>query len=293
MIGIEIAGINISVSCGDARILCDLGPAYAPFLKSPEGPEYDIEIQIKLGAMPSTEGMTRIFESGESWSMFLKGDRYVAALNPPGCSGRPAWLAEFSPDDAHVTVYCGEVFIHEKERVTSVSSPFRYPLDQILFMYFLSKKQGAVLHAAGLAVDNRGYVFPGRSGAGKSTLTKQFVLKGHRGLLSDDRIVVREIDGAFRIFGTPWPGEGRIASNESSPLSGIYFLTKDTRDHIERIDQQRALERLLPVASIPWYDRAAVIKMLPFFENLVSKVPAFDLHFRPGTEVVDVFEKLA
>jgi hypothetical protein len=165
-------------------------------------------------------------------------------------------------------------------------------VDQILLIYFLSQREGALIHAAGIDINGKGYIFPGKSGAGKTTLLKQFVAKNHKGLLSDDRIVIRKIDNNFMAFGTPWPGEGKIAVNKSVFLNGIFFITHSSVNRIEQIKPQKAFEKLLPVASIPWYDEEIMTKILSFCNDLISNIPAYELHFKPDAEVVDVFEKI-
>ena len=164
-------------------------------------------------------------------------------------------------------------------------------MDQILLMYILARKHGALIHAAGIDVHGRGYIFPGKSGAGKSTITEQLAVREDIGLLSDDRIVVRKIDGAFKAYGTPWPGEARIAINKSVPLSGIFFINHASSNRIKKITPGQALKRLLPVTSIPWYDREIMSEILTFCEDLISNVPIYELYFKPSVEVVDVFKK--
>ena len=110
-------------------------------------------------------------------------------------------------------------------------------------------------------------------------------------MLSDDRIVAREIDGDFQAYGTPWPGEAGIALNECVPLSSIFFINHGPANRIKEISPQEALARLLPVTSIPWYDREVMEEILTFCEDLISSVPVYELDFKPSIEVVDVFEQ--
>jgi hypothetical protein len=138
-------------------------------------------------------------------------------------------------------------------------------------------------------VNGRGYLFPGKSGAGKSTISGLLASRGHE-VLSDDRVIVRKIEGHFRFFGTPWPGEANIAVNKNLPLSGIFFLNHSEGDRVKKIDPQEALERLMPVTSIPWYDSEPMTKVLTFCSDLVSAVPAYVLHFKPGQGAADFFE---
>jgi hypothetical protein len=292
-IHLQVAGVNLAISSPHSIIHQDTGPAYQPFLATvnKDPPAVDIHIRLELGDIPSTEGLVSFF-SGQSWSMFQDGDVYYLKSQPPVLR-EPLWLARFDRDLRQVTVYCSESLIRERDGRTAVSNPVRYPLDMLLLMYILAQNKGMLVHAAAARINGRGFLFPGRSAAGKSTLSR--LLVGRRGveLLSDDRIAVRKMDGEFRAFGTPWPGDAGIALNASVPLSGIFFMYHGVNNRITEINKQEALERLLPVTSIPWYDRDIVPGMLSFCEDLVSHVPAFELHFTPSSEVVDLLRELA
>jgi len=205
--------------------------------------------------------------------------------------GLPLFLARANHNFTDITVYCGERLIKKTNHNTEVSSPFCYPLDQIILMYFLAHRDGALVHAAGANVYGKGYIFPGKSGAGKSTLSKQFAALQYLEILSDDRIAVRKTDTAFKAFGTPWPGEGKIAINKNVPLAGIFFISHGDYNRISEISTQKALEKLLPVVSIPWYDREIMTNILLMCENLTSGIPAYELYFKPDTGIADLFEK--
>jgi hypothetical protein len=254
----EIAGVNFSIRRDNLNVLQNPEPAYRSFSGKVDNHTGfrppDIQVRLQLGDLPDTENLQKIFDSGQSWSMFRDGDGYCLTLNPPAFK-QPFWLARISRDFTEVTVYCSEKLVSRRNGRTVLSNPVSYPLDQILLMYILARRQGALLHAAGIDIDGRGYIFPGKSGAGKSTITRQFAAMGDTALLSDDRIVVRKIDGGFKAYGTPWPGEAGIALNKSEPLSSIFFINHGSANRIKEITTQEALERLLPVTSIPWYDR--------------------------------------
>ena len=269
-------------------------PAYRSFLEKNNNHHgrrpADISIRLQLGTIPDTENLEKLFDSGQSWSMFRDSDGYCLTLNPPAFE-EPFWLARMNRDFTEVTVYCSEKLVSRRNGRTVLSNPVRYPLDQILLMYILARRHGALLHAAGIDINEKGYIFPGKSGAGKSTITRQFAALKDTGLLSDDRIVVRKIEGSFKAYGTPWPGEAGIALNKSVPLSAIFFINHGSANRIKEITSQEALARLLPVTSIPWYDREVMDKILTFCEDLILNVPIYELDFKPSTEVVDVFER--
>jgi serine kinase of HPr protein (carbohydrate metabolism regulator) len=158
-------------------------------------------------------------------------------------------------------------------------------------MYILSQEQGLLVHAAGISMHDKGYIFPGRSGAGKSTLARLLASRDTASTLSDDRIIIRKRDNAFKAYGTPWPGEAGIAENVSDQLHGIFFIHHAGENRIKEVSSREALNRLLPVASIPWYDEKPMSDILKTCEDLVCTIPAYELHFTPDSSVADFLEK--
>jgi hypothetical protein len=291
LINLEIAGVNFSINCRDSMIPQDFEPAYKSFLKAARNlASIDININLELNNIPDIKRLKNIFDSGQSWSMFQKdNDYYVISQSP--ASKNPIWISKCNRDFTKITVFCNKNFFLDKKNTLSILNPVRYPLDQIILMHYLALRKGTIIHAAGVVINQNGYIFPGRSGSGKSTLSKQFIKQKYIQLLSDDRIVVRKINNTLKAYGTPWPGEEGIAINKSVPLSGIFFITHAGYNRIEEIKPQKALEKLLPVVSIPWYDKKIMTKILDFCDDLISYVPAYELYFKPDNEVVNVFEK--
>ncbi len=300
LIHMEIGDVCFSIHAKSkiSNILHEHEPAYQSFFrkanKSTNPETIKIDVHLEGGTMPNIEVLPKIFDSGQSWAMYQDGEVYWIARKPP-IYETPLWVARFDRDITEVTVYCGKKLISERDGKKVVSNPVRYPLDQLLLMYTLAQNKGALVHAAGININGKGVIFPGQSGAGKSTLSRQFTYQKdpEKVVFSDDRMVVRKVEGTFKAYGTPWPGEGGIARNKSMPLSGIFFLHHGTDggNRIKKIKPQEALEKLLQVTSIPWYDREVMPKVLQFYDDLVSNVPCFELHFTPGIEVVKCLEE--
>jgi len=286
-----IAGLRLKIWGNASMTLQELEPAYKPFLTKEDEDTETISIEIRVSSkdIPSTETLDRFFDSGQSWSMFRDDQEYWIAFHPPTFK-QPLWLARTNSGFTSVTVYCSDKLVSRRNGETVLSNPVCYPLDQILLMYLLAQRGGVLVHAAGIEINGQGFIFPGKSGAGKSTLTRQFAAREPIGLLSDDRMVVRKMDGVLRAFGTPWPGEAKIAVNKSVPLAGMFFIEHGSKNAIKEIRPQAALERLLPVISVPWYDQETFPKILVFCEELISRVPAYEFHFEPTHEAVDAFE---
>jgi hypothetical protein len=295
-IHMEIGNVHLAVSIEDPIRLEAHGNTYQSFLaKTPDQPDADpadVQIKIKTGNIPSTQNLEALFRSNQTWSIFCNDSDYYISFQPPVFQ-TPLWVARMDRDFSVVTLYCHEKLTTRKNGRPILSNPVAYPLDQILLMYILSRKQGVLIHASGIEINGKGYLFPGRSGAGKSTLSHMFAQKKVGELLSDDRIAVRKIDDVFHAFGTPWPGEAGIAANRHAPLSGICFIYHGPTNTIKKISPKEAVTKLFPVTSIPWYDRDVLPEILDTCEDLVSRVPSYELHFTKGSEIVDVFKKFA
>jgi hypothetical protein len=288
----EIAGVTVAITGPNSLTLKSPTPFYKPFVQSGSYPEhFDIDVTLDFDHIPDTKNLSKIFDAGEAWSMWQNSNHYLITLPSRSLDGKLRWAAKFNSSAKKVTIYPGDTPAEQTSEGVEIFNPFSYPLDQILLMYFLAQTEGALIHAAGIDINGKGYIFPGKSGAGKTTLSRQFAAKNYSGLLSDDRIVIRKIDSRFMAYGTPWPGEGKIAVNKSVPLNGIFFIIHGKSNIIEEITPAKAFEKLLPVVSVPWYDKEIMLRILSFCENLTSRIPAYALHCTPDTEVVGYFEK--
>ena len=286
----QIAGVNFSLSYDQSVTFRNPPSNYQQFLTDTDRYFDSIAITLELDNFPDTGKMTRIFDSVQSWALFLEGDDYFLEYKPPAFR-EPFWVARLDNRFEKATVHFGGMLISENDGKLIALNPFLYPLDQLLLMHILAKKNGALIHSAGMGIQGRGFIFPGRSGAGKSTLSRLFLGRDTIDMLSDDRVVVRKVKGVFDVFGTPWAGDAGIAENKNFPLSGMFFIHHADENMIKEIKPGEALERLMPVTSIPWYDEKIMSGSLSFCEDLVSHVAAYDLYFRPDSEVVDFIEK--
>jgi hypothetical protein len=98
-------------------------------------------------------------------------------------------------------------------------------------------------------------------------------------ILSDDRIILRQIDKKLWMYGTPWHGEAMHASPDRAPLTRIYFLEKGSKNELIPLKNSVALGRLITCSFIPFYSQPGVAFTLSFFEELVKAVPCCELRF--------------
>jgi hypothetical protein len=275
----DIGGVRLNIKTSNEVRLAGFTPPYSTFANvdvDGEMPHPTVGVAITCALQPPVPVKERkIFDCGTGWKLFKDSQHYCFVW--PMASGEPSCIAWTTHDFDRVDLYHG--------RDPAFLS---YPLDQILLMHILALHQGAIVHSAGIEYGGACHIFPGVSGAGKSTLSR--LLAGVEGLevLSDDRMIVRKIGDGFRAYGTPWPGDAGFAVNRSAPLKGIFFLTKAAESRIQAVTPAEALTRLLPVASIPWYEKEMVTKMLDFCDSLLNRVPAYDLRFTPDGGVAQM-----
>jgi hypothetical protein len=290
---LTIGGLVFRVRSGGFPTVFQTGGSYNSFITGEpvEGPL--VLVRILGERMPSLEGSAKIFDSEETWSLYRDGEALLAAFRGgPGTGSPYLWIARVDVAGRRVDVFCGSPLVREREGGKVILNPLTYPLDQILVMIFLYG-EGFTTHAAGALVDGRALIFPGVSGAGKTTVTRLLAEDTRFGMLSDDRVVLREMDGVVHVFGTPWPGDANVAENAEGPLTAILFLSKGKDAAIRPLAREEALRRLLPVASIPWYDRDITEASLSFCERLLDAVPAFELGFRLDSPVADLVGEFA
>lgn len=262
------------------------------FMYSGDLPDCDptVEVRIHADHCDIATPEHKIFESETGWCTYLDGNtRQIVGPGPQG----PDWIAKLHAGFTEADVYCGRVLHANLEGSDVITNPVSWPLDLILTMYVLSSRNGAVIHAAAATLNGKGFLFPGRSEAGKSTISRLLKARGEGVLLSDDRGVVRKMGSDYTLFGTPWPGDARIALNESADLSGIMFLVQAAENEIRPISMTDAFERLMGVTSIPWYDVEVIEPILSFCESLVGEVPVYELRFRRDESVVDMLADFA
>lgn len=292
LFGMEIANVLYNAHGHSSIALLQPGEAYGPFLADREADHApDISIIVDMGHMPGGGGQAPVFDTGQSWSMVKDHEGYRLIFAPPGVA-KPLWQAAVNHDFSHARMCCDPTLSTQSQKQTLIPNPLVYPFDQIMLIHYLALRQGVLIHSACLSANGRGFLFPGRSGAGKSTLARQLSAISGVSVLSDDRAVVRDTGKGLITFGTPWSGEAGNAINKGVGLEGIFFITRKGEPRVKKINTREAFEKLLPVASITWFDKENMTRILQFCEEICTRIPCYELCFTPEEALPDAFEKL-
>ena len=277
-----VAGVAITISCRTEG--CAISPppipSYAPFRVTPSPPSSDITVSVFSDPVPS--GLRaqdkRPLGNAGVWQIYRMGADHILTHSPAE-NQMPLWTIRANHDFSELDAYFNQGLMGDKTSRSTIPSPIVYPIDQVILIHYLARREGVLIHCAGLEYDNNISIFPGRSGAGKSTIAN--LLRSARGIdmLSDDRVIVRKEADRYLSHGTPWPGDAGIARNRKAPLKGIYFLTQARANRVLELDEKEALRLLLPVASIPWYDKEVLPSVLDFCGDMLASTPAYELQF--------------
>lgn len=295
---LQIARLTVALRCDDPSIVWHWDPAVRRFLTSPATTDVDLTVRA-VERIPRAEGEV-VFDSGSVWRLLRVGGR---TSRPPG-GGRDvrppdgdAWLIECSSELIDAEPYKaarfnedftrGEILLAPAALPLHVS-PLDYPLDELLIANLLGHGRGVELHACGVIDrDGRGHVFAGVSGAGKTT-NARFWESTASAVVSDDRVIVRELDGELWMFGTPWHGEADLASPEGARIAGVYLIVQAEANSIHELEHATAVARLLSCSFPPFYDADAMDYTVGLLDRLAQRVPVRELRFTPDASVVEL-----
>ncbi len=112
----------------------------------------------------------------------------------------------------------------------------------------LAALNGVILmHGCAVSTGGKAYIFTAPSGTGKTTHAalwikafgdKVFILNG-------DKPLLRQKDGQFYVYGTPWNGKERLGVNQSLPLGGILKIERGEQNEITPLTLDEPLKVLL------------------------------------------------
>ena len=267
---------------------------YATFRRPAGDGTPDVRVDLHPG-IPAAGGWGDLTHTGGPWRLFRDGPRrrVVWDGNDPLT---PLWLADILPGEPTVTVHCGARLVSGAAGHETLRNPVCYPLDQILLMYQSVAGGENIVHSAGLIQEGGVVVAAGRSGAGKSTLSRLWRERhGSGSLLSDDRLIVcgpRDGAGIPQAYGSPWPGELGAALNQGLPARALVFLEQAPTNELVPLSFREAVERLLPLCSIPWFDPDVMTPLLAGLERWAGALPAYVFRFTPDDRAVLALETI-
>ena len=246
----------------------------------------DILLRVYYGKIPSYSPDQIVFDSGSTWSSYRCREKYILQdcfLEP---SSYPETLIILQDGFEF-----GEIHINNDNPAGGSSYVMGHPLDQVLLINLLSLGRGVLFHACGVSDRGRGYLFLGNSTHGKSTMARIW-FEGGATVLNDARIVVREKNGIFCMYGTPWHGDYPEFSAQGVPIDKVFFLHPGKENLAIPRDRREAVSMLLTRCFPPFWDKKGMEYTLAFCHCLVEKVACSELDFMPNEKVVDFVRRV-
>ncbi|HUA32322.1 MAG TPA: hypothetical protein VMA09_01855 [Candidatus Binataceae bacterium] len=253
---VAIGGLPIGITSADGEFIAMLERRYAGFLGGDAAVQFEVDV-VPPSQIGDDEDLA-VRREGERWTM-TRGD----------------FRADFDP-------------VSQRGKVRQGAYP--YAIDsvmRIVHSLMLVERGGFLLHAASVVRNGRAFIFSGVSGAGKTTISR--LAPSDVTLLTDEISYIKPTNEGYRAFGTPFAGElARSGENIAAPLGALYFLKQGASNDTQVIRGSDAARRLLRNILFFADDRALVQKLFGIACDFVSRVPVYELTFKPTVEVWDL-----
>jgi hypothetical protein len=289
---VEIGGLGIGFRYKDGLVQeKESGQAYAKDFIQPYG-RTDLVIDVESGRPPSYSRKHKLFEARENWRIFEGTTSYIFEIFQQDRKGSNRINSVCFVEKG---LSSGKVYILPEAagsadcKIWSLEELMRI-LGHLLLVSILHRHQALLIHASGVAINREGILFCGISGAGKTTLSRLWQQRAGVTVLSDDRVLVRKGQEGYVVYGTPWPGEGRMASCKKAPLRRIVFLSKAKRNELVRLKKEEALRQIVTQCFPPLWDREGICAALELCGALLEAVPFFRFDFLPDESAVAFIE---
>jgi hypothetical protein len=216
---VRIADIDIGIRYAGESLRRPLSETVSRFAVSSADPDVMITVDAMPDPLPPPGRL--LFDSGAVWRAYDDDGGFRIDCSSDLFGDVPYKVAFLDRDLRE-----GRILMRP-DALTDSMHALDYPLDEVIVAHLLGRGRGVELHGCGIIDrDGRGQLFVGQSGAGKTTTARVWLSEGHYEIVSDDRVIVRHVDGEWRMYGTPWHGEAELSSPVSAPLGAIHLLVQ-------------------------------------------------------------------
>ena len=277
-----MAGIRVRFSSPEKLPPIRIAKAQKSFVHF-DSRDVDIEVEVRAGPGPERDGGRELFQASELWRVDdFPGGRLLTVFAPHegGRIHAEAWLNDDDPSSIQLWV------CPPRDGWGDTLPALDYPLDELLFGQILARGSGVIVHSASVRSRGRGMLFAGVSGAGKSTLAEILSREDDVVVQSDDRNVIRFVDGKPWVFGTPWHGDVEKVAAGGARLDRIFFLEHGQENTTHAVPPAEACATLLARTFPPYWDAEQLAAATDLVARVTEHVPPERLAFLPDESVL-------
>ncbi len=252
MIKIEIADICVGLSVDDAKTAQQIMGRYADFL-SPNGtPEVTVQIEVREGVQ------------------FVPLEPGLYVINSSFQDGRLTFESYFEAGSVDMATGQGHLLMAPRGSIGNFL--------RVLYSWRCIHKDALLIHSAGVIKDGKAFVFFGPSGSGKTTTAR---LSLDHVVLSDDLVVIKKRNVAYKAYGVPFRGDMPEAprTNAQADLCGLFRLKKDTSHFATPLRHSQAAAELISCVPFVMEDPIMNQRVMDICADLAASVPVKELHF--------------
>ena len=254
MIKIEIADICVGLKLDDTEATKQILERYTDFL-SPNGtPEVIVQVEVREGVQ------------------FVPHEPGPHVINLSFHDGRLTFESYYEAGSVDMATGQGHLLMAPRGR----SENFLRVLYSWCCIYY---EDALLVHSAGVINDGKAFVFFGPSCSGKTTIAR---LSLDHTVLSDDLVIIKRGNGAYKAYGVPFRGDMREAprTNAQADLHGLFRLKKDRSHFTTPLGHSQAVAELISCVPFVIGDVAMSQRAMDVCTDLVASVPVKELHFR-------------
>lgn len=260
-INLDIAGLGLKLECNDNDVI---DRAHDRFRQFDQAARIDLfaRVQIDLDRDPAPVDRPAKFQNG---CVYYTSTGFSGRLDPANGQGQLTISNHQPLDDI-------EYFV------------------RVAYALLAFQSGGLMLHATGIARNDRAYLFFGPSGSGKSTTARN---SADDLILNDDLIILMLDNQRWQAHATPFWNRPQLRPNTTTrvPLAGLYRLVQDRTVFTEPIDSARAAAEVIACVPIIASDPGRSLMLLDRIDQILrAKIPVKRLHLLPDASFWNVIE---
>ena len=288
----SIAGLIIEfVADGDLNM--EVPEFYREFIINDGTP--DLSLKVHYDLPPQLDLETRSFNEGVSYDFHRSDGKLVINVTSPYYGYIPYRRMIIDADFKHGDLYFRPLFSESGNPIPIIEEDKLriQPLeifDRILFILLLNRKHGVMMHGCGVVVNGEGILFTGISGSGKSTMANLWKKRENATIIGDESIIVRQIDGHFWMYGTPWYSSAKIASPLGAPLKRVLSIKHSAENYIMPLKGSDAVATLMAQSFSDYWEHSSLMYILGLLNDIIEHLPCHELGFVPNESVLEYFD---